>query len=93
VAVGVIAGVEVGLNVAVGIGVAVGSGAMEVQAANSMKTSPVSRTRRFIISSFGNMRRLISAALLIIFTLTLKCANCCGQLAHLWVDSTKEWYE
>jgi hypothetical protein len=55
VAVGIIVGVEVGLKVAVGVDVAVGSGAVKVQAAKSMETSPVSRMRRFIISSFGNM--------------------------------------
>jgi hypothetical protein len=65
VAVGIIVGVEVGLKVAVGMGVTVGFGAVKVQAAKNANTSPVSRTRRFIISSFGNMRRLIPAAQLI----------------------------
>jgi hypothetical protein len=62
VAVEVIAGVEVGLKVTVGAGVRVGSGALKLQAAKSMETSPVSRTRRFMISSFGNIRRPILAA-------------------------------
>jgi hypothetical protein len=69
VAVGIIAGVEVGLKVTVDAGVTVGSGAVKLQAANSMETSPVSRTRRFMISSFGNMRRLIPAALFVFLLL------------------------
>jgi len=62
VAVGIIAGLEVGLIVAVRVGIRVGSGALKLQATNSMDTSPVSRTRRFMISSFGNIRRPILAA-------------------------------
>jgi hypothetical protein len=53
VAVGIIVGVEVGLWVGVEAGVTVGFGAMKTQAAKSIKISPIKRTRRFIISSFG----------------------------------------
>ena len=60
---------RVGTKSAVGAGVTVGFGAVKIQAANSMETSPVSRTRRFMISSFGNMRRLIPAALFVFLLL------------------------